>query len=89
MKNGFTVIKAAPGDAAETARLMLLLWPDNSPAGLRDEADDILAGADGAVFLLRDAQAPEGIYAGFAHCSLRHEYVEGTVSEPVGYLEGI
>lgn len=26
---------------------------------------------------------------GFAHCSLRFDYVEGTASSPVGYLEGI
>ena len=26
---------------------------------------------------------------GFAQCSLRNEYVEGTSSSPVGYLEGI
>ncbi len=25
----------------------------------------------------------------FAQCSLRHDYVEGTDSSPVGYLEGI
>ncbi len=26
---------------------------------------------------------------GFAQCRLRHDYVEGTDSSPVGYLEGI
>lgn len=26
---------------------------------------------------------------GFAQCGLRHDYVEGTKSSPVGYLEGI
>lgn len=26
---------------------------------------------------------------GFAQCSLRYDYVEGTASSPVGYLEGI
>ena len=26
---------------------------------------------------------------GFAQCALRHDYVEGTCSSPVGYLEGI
>lgn len=26
---------------------------------------------------------------GFAQCQLRHDYVEGTDSSPVGYLEGI
>lgn len=26
---------------------------------------------------------------GFAQCQLRHDYVEGTETSPVGYLEGI
>jgi aminoglycoside 6'-N-acetyltransferase I len=26
---------------------------------------------------------------GFAQCQLRHDYVEGTESSPVGYLEGV
>ena len=28
-------------------------------------------------------------YAGFIHVALRSEYVEGTSSSPVGYIEGI
>lgn len=31
----------------------------------------------------------QDIPAGFAQCQLRHDYVEGTDSSPVGYLEGI
>ena len=30
-----------------------------------------------------------GEAAGFAQCQLRHDYVEGTETSPVGYLEGI
>lgn len=30
-----------------------------------------------------------GIPIGFAQCKLRYDYVEGTVTSPVGYLEGI
>ncbi|MDE6845684.1 MAG: GNAT family N-acetyltransferase [Lachnospiraceae bacterium] len=29
------------------------------------------------------------IPVGFAQCQLRHDYVEGTETSPVGYLEGI
>lgn len=29
------------------------------------------------------------IPVGFAYCQLRHDYVEGTNTTPVGYLEGI
>ena len=28
-------------------------------------------------------------HIGFAQCALRHDYVEGTSTSPVGYLEGI
>ena len=31
----------------------------------------------------------ENVPIGFAQCQLRHDYVEGTDSFPVGYLEGI
>ena len=31
----------------------------------------------------------DGKPIGFSQCQLRHDYVEGTESSPVGYLEGI
>lgn len=31
----------------------------------------------------------DGEAIGFAQCQLRHDYVEGTETSPVGYLEGI
>lgn len=45
----------------------------------------MLADADCAVFLASEGEAQ----IGFAHISLRREYVEGTDSSPVGYLEGV
>ena len=30
-----------------------------------------------------------GEYAGVALCALRHDYVEGCETSPVGYLEGV
>lgn len=38
-----------------------------------------------ALFLKYMADVP----VGFAQCNLRYEYVEGTKTSPVGYLEGI
>ena len=40
----------------------------------------------GAAFFLAFEQERA---VGFAQCQLRHDYVEGTDSSPVGYLEGI
>ena len=71
---------------AETvAALALELWPGHTQETLTGEFEELLADPDCAVFLL----ALEGRPAGFAQCQLRHDYVEGTETSPVGYLEGI
>lgn len=40
---------------------------------------------DAQFFLKYDQEIP----VGFAQCQLRYDYVEGTATSPVGYLEGI
>ena len=67
------------------AELARQLWPDNTVEEMRSEFAEIIAKPD-AAFLLAYA---EETAAGFAQCQLRHDYVEGTDSSPVGYLEGI
>jgi aminoglycoside 6'-N-acetyltransferase I len=54
-------------------------------ADLCAEFGQIIAKPDAAFFL---AYA-ENVAIGFAQCQLRYDYVEGTDSSPVGYLEGI
>ncbi len=73
--------KADLTDLNTLTELALKLWPENKPDVLRGELAEILNGAD-AAFFLSDRQ-------GFAQCQLRRDYVEGTESSPVGYLEGI
>lgn len=80
-----TIRKAIPSDAATVAMLAQQLWPHNEAAQLQEEFDSLLADANTAVFLAFSDSAP----AGFAQCQLRNDYVEGTSSSPVGYLEGI
>ena len=58
---------------------------EQARAELEPEFAALLDGDEAAVFLL----FADGKAAGFAHCQLRHDYVEGTDSSPVGYLEGI
>ena len=65
--------------------LALGLWPDHVYAELRQEMGEILSQPDAAFFLALDGKMP----IGFAQCQLRRDYVEGTESTPVGYLEGI
>lgn len=64
------------------AGLALKLWPDHEQAELEAELAQILGQEDAAFFLAEPAE-------GFAQCQLRRDYVEGTDSSPVGYLEGI
>ena len=77
--------KATIQDASNIALLALKLWPDHSLEELIEEFQEILSHEQSAVFLFFVDEQP----AGFARCQLRHDYVEGTESSPVGYLEGI
>ena len=77
--------RAAPADLAAVTRLALDLWPDNHEADLQEEFAGLLQERAAAVFLALE----DGTPVGFAQCQLRHDYVEGASSSPVGYLEGI
>lgn len=77
--------KASVCDAPAVTELALKLWPDHDEEELRTEFSELLARNDAAVFLWEDGTKR----AGFAQCQLRSDYVEGTESSPVGYLEGI
>ena len=72
-------------DLAILAELACRLWPHHSAEELRAEYAEIIEKPDAVCFL---AFAQETA-VGFAQCQLRRDYVEGTDSSPVGYLEGI
>ena len=77
--------KAESKDLCILAELACQLWPDHTVVEMYTEFAQILAKPDAAFFL---AYAEETAI-GFAQCQLRYDYVEGTDSSPVGYLEGI
>ena len=77
--------KASPVDSTRLAQLASRLWPHHTPAELEPEFATLIVSPEAACFLAFDGD--EAI--GFAQCQLRHDYVEGTSSSPVGYLEGI
>ena len=52
---------------------------------MTQEFEALIANPECAVFLAIE----EGEAVGFAQCQLRRDYVEGTETSPVGYLEGI
>lgn len=77
--------KATLSDAHVTAALAIELWPDDDLAEQTIGFEGLLSREDCAVFIDFDGALP----VGFAQCQLRRDYVEGTDSSPVGYLEGI
>ena len=80
------MIKAAtPADAGAITKMAVKLWPEHTTEELKKEFKGIIGGRESAVFLL----VLEEQLVGFAQCQLRNDYVEGTDSSPVGYLEGI
>lgn len=72
-------------DSRNVAELARLLWPDNDINYLQNEMIEYITSNKTAVFLY----FIETVTVGFAQCSLRNDYVEGTKSSPVGYLEGV
>lgn len=61
------------------------VWNCPSNEELAEELAEIMAREDAHFFIKYEEEIP----VGFAQCGLRHDYVEGTDSSPVGYLEGI
>jgi aminoglycoside 6'-N-acetyltransferase I len=72
-------------DLPALAELACRLWPDHSMEEMEAELARIMAKPEAAFFLALHQERA----VGFAQCQLRHDYVEGTDSSPVGYLEGI
>jgi len=81
------VTPASPHDTAEWLALRHKLWPEASADEHRADIEKILAGAGRAVCLL--ARSEGEAVAGFAEVTLRHDYVNGCSSSPVGFLEGL
>ena len=79
------VQKAQAQDFPALAALGTQLWPKHTEAELTEEFSETMERGDAAFFLAYADQIP----VGFAQCGLRHDYVEGTETSPVGYLEGI
>ena len=77
--------KAEMKDLSALAELACQLWPHHGREEMAEELMQINQQDDAAFFLAYEG----GNAVGFAQCQLRHDYVEGTESSPVGYLEGI
>ena len=79
------VKKASKKDIKILADLAIKLWPSHTIEELVSDFENLLKDNKAKCFI----KYHEGVPVGFAHCGLRYDYVEGTTSSPVGYLEGI
>ena len=72
-------------EVRELANLAIRMWPDQDLEDLEAEFRELAMNDEAACFIKYADDKP----IAFAQCQLRHDYVEGTQSSPVGYLEGI
>lgn len=77
--------KAAINDAKLLAMLAVQMWKSHTVTELENSFAELIVKDDVACFLrYEDNRA-----VAFAKCGLRYDYVEGTDTSPVGYLEGV
>lgn len=80
------MIKSATiNDISVLVEMAVMLWGSHDKTELSKEFEETIKSKNNIFFIKYINNNP----VGFAHCSLRHDYVEGTSSSPVGYLEGI
>ena len=79
------VKKAATGDSRALAEMSVQMWGSHTIDELETEFIETLNDEKAAFFIKYANDLP----VGFAQCGLRTDYVEGTESSPVGYLEGV
>ena len=84
-RNGRHNMRAEAKHADQLAEVVGIVWPGHTREELRDIVLDYIGSEGSAVF----AEEEDGRFIGVALCGLRHDYVEGCETSPVGYLEGV
>ena len=77
--------KAILSESKIVAELFSRMWEDHNLEELQQEFEGDISSDESAIFLAYSDELPVAV----AQCRLRNDYVEGTSSSPVGYLEGI
>lgn len=76
---------ATEKDTLVLAELAIQMWGNHTVSELDSDFVEIVKNNDAVCFIKYVDDTP----VGFAQCQLRYDYVEGTHSSPVGYLEGV
>lgn len=79
------ISEATYEDIQDVAELANRMWNDSTIKELKSGFKEMIEDENTVIFV---ASKKEEV-VGFAQCQLRYDYVEGTNSSPVGYLEGI
>ena len=82
-----SVTVATTEDAADWAAMRQALWPKANPGPHDADIARLLADPGDTINFI--ARADDRRPTGFAEAGLRHDYVNGTESSPVAFLEGI
>ncbi len=77
--------RATIEDAKTVAGLAIKMWKSHTVEELTEEFREYICKGNCEVILA----ILDDCAVGFAQCGLRNDYVEGTDTSPVGYLEGI
>ena len=79
------IISATINEVNVLAKMAIQMWKNNTIESLESEFKELIKSHNIVFFIKYINNKP----IGFAQCSLRNDYVEGTNSSPVGYLEGV
>lgn len=81
-----SIVEVTSANSSEWLAMAIQLWPDYNP----NELTQIVAeGLRSKKYHRLLCQNESGVSVGFIDLSLRHDYVEGSTTNPVGYIEGI
>ncbi|GEK88933.1 aminoglycoside 6'-N-acetyltransferase [Alkalibacterium putridalgicola] len=81
----FKIKRASDHHIEQITELAHLLWPDEQLTILKKEMNHFHRDSTSELFICEENED----ILGFAHVKLRYDFVEGTSTSPVSYLEGI
>lgn len=84
---GIRIAPARAEDRADWLAMRTALWPEGSEDEHRADIEAYPEAAQSPICFI--AFDDEGTGLGFAEADLRHDYVNGCETSPVGFLEGI